>query len=205
MVAGMNTNLSMPALIAIALALFVCNARAQNTADPAVKVSGTAAVTFTGGYETDGRDRGRPVILIAAALKVPADVFRETFTHVKPAGPGQQPEEAQVRLNKQALMQGLSPYGVTDDRLNEVSNYYRYNRSKGEMWRTTPATAYATIQNGVVTGFVITNAGSGYSSPPTVSVAGMPGVKATVTLVYDTDFKKNGSISKITLGGQPGK
>ncbi len=142
------------------------------------------------------------MVLIAAALNVPADVFRETFTHVKPAGPGQEPQEAQVRLNKQALMAGLSPYGVTDDRLNEVSNYYRSNRSKGEMWRTTPVIAYATIQNGMVTGFTITNPGSGYSSVPIVSVAGVPGLKATVTLAYDTDFKINGSIKEIKPGNQ---
>jgi hypothetical protein len=135
---------------------------------------------------------------------VPSDVFRKVFSNVKPAPAGQEPDPAQVRLNKQALMQGLSPYGVTDERLNAVSNYYRYNRSKGEMWPITPATAYATIQNGVVTGFTITNPGSGYSAPPTVSVAGMPGLKAIVTLTYDTDFKKNGSVSKIMLSGQAG-
>jgi hypothetical protein len=195
----MITHRSIPAMIALALAFLLCNANAQTSSSTTPALSGTAAVTFSGGYETEGRDRGRPVILIAAALNVPADVFRETFTHVKPAGPGQEPQEAQVRLNKQALMAGLSPYGVTDDRLNEVSNYYRYNRSKGEMWRTTPATAYATIQNGVVTGFIVTNPGSGYSSPPSVSIPGMPGLKVTVTLSYDTDFKKNGAIKEIKL------
>src|SRR5205085_868897 len=124
-------------------------------------------LTFSGGYETDRRDGGRPVVLIAAALKVPDEVFRETFTHVTPAR-GREPEEAQVRLNKQALMRGLGPYGVTDERLNEVSNYYRYNGSKGQMWRNAPAAGYATVRDGVVTGVVVTDGGAGYSSEPTV-------------------------------------
>src|SRR5437588_13008886 len=79
---------------------------------------------FDGGYQTDPRDHGRPVVLIAAALKVPDEVFRETFTHVHPAGPGRGgPTDAEARQNKQALMAGLGPYGATDDRINEVSNF----------------------------------------------------------------------------------
>ena len=159
------------------------------------------AVTFTGGYETDPRDHGRPVVLIAAALNVTSDVFRKAFSNVKPASGGREPEPAQVRLNKQTLMKSLSPYGVTDDRLNEVSNFYRYSAIRGQMWRNTPATAYATVHNGVVTGFTITNPGAGYSSAPKVSVAGMPDLSPTVTLLYGTDFKTNGSIKEITLAG----
>ena len=160
------------------------------------------AVTFTGGYETDPRDHGRPVVLIAAALNVTSDVFRKAFSNVKPASGGREPEPAQVRLNKQTLMQSLSPYGVTDDRLNEVSNFYRYSAIRSQMWRNTPATAYATVHDGVVTGFTITNPGAGYSSPPKISVAGMPDVAATVALSYGTDFKTNGSIKEITLDGE---
>jgi hypothetical protein len=178
------------------------SACAQTT--PAADPSATQIpVTITGGHDTVGVDRGRPVILIAAALNVPADVFREAFTHVKPAGPGQQPQEAQLRLNKQALMEKLSPYGVTDDRLNEVSNYYRYSRSQGQMWRTTPATAYATISNGAVTSVTITNPGSGYSSPPTVSVPGLSNVNLTSVLSFGTDFAKNGSITEIKIATPP--
>jgi hypothetical protein len=157
-------------------------------------------VTFTGGHETDGPDRGRPVVLIAAALKVPPEVFREAFTHVKPAGPGQQPQEEQVRKNKHELMQRLAPYGVTDDRLNEVSNQYRYRRESGELWKHVEATAYATVSNGTVTGITITNPGSGYSSPPEVSIAGMPQVTATAVLSFGTDFATNGSVKEIRLG-----
>jgi len=159
------------------------------------------AVTFIGGYETDPQDHGRPVVLIAAALNVPSEVFRKAFSNVKPAGPGQEPEPAQVRLNKQTVMRSLGPYGVTDDRLNEVSNFYRYSKSKGEMWRNTAAVAYATVHDGVVTGFTITNPGSGYSSPPKIAVAGMPDVAATATLSHGTDFKTNGSIKEISLDG----
>jgi hypothetical protein len=154
-------------------------------------------VTFSGGYETVGQDRGRPVILIAAALQVPPEVFRQVFSNVKPAGPGQQPDTAQVIKNKQTLLAGLGPYGVTDDRLNTVSNYYRYQRSAGEMWRHVPAEAYATVNNGAVTSVTITNAGAGYSSPPDVSLPGLPGVHLTATLSFGPDLTKNGSIQTI--------
>jgi len=170
------------------------------TNSPASNAASQIPVTFTGGYETDPQDRGRPVILIAAALNVSAEVFRKAFSNVKPAPAGQTPEPDQVRKNKQVLMESLSPYGVTDDRLNTVSNYYRYSRSKGEMWRHVPATAYATVLNGVVTGITLTNPGAGYSSPPKASLAGMPDVTLTVTLSYGTDLEKNGSIKEVALG-----
>jgi hypothetical protein len=109
------------------------------------------AVTFTEGYETDPRDGGRPVVLIAAALNVPSEVFRKAFSAVRPARAREQPEPEQVRRNKQALTSNLGPYGVTNDWLDTVSNYYRYNRSQGQMWRITPATAYAIVRDGVVT------------------------------------------------------
>ena len=160
-------------------------------------------VTFTGGHDTDPRDRGRPVILIAAALQVSPDVFRAAFSKVKPAPAGQQPEPDQVRKNKAALMAALGPLGVTDERLNEVSNHYRYQRSRGEMWPTVEATAYATVSNGVITGFTITNPGSGYSSPPAISLQGMPDTHATASLSFDTDFSKNGSVKEIALSTSP--
>src|SRR5271170_7066058 len=139
--------------LASLLASLPCLVLAQSAPNPADAPSAPdagakVALTFSGGYETVGVDRGRPVVLIAAALNVPPEVFRKAFSNVKPAPAGQQPEPAQVVKNKQALMSSLGPYGVTDDRLNEVSNYYRYSRSKGEMWRTTPAEAYATVNNG---------------------------------------------------------
>lgn len=158
------------------------------------------AVRFTGGHETDPRDHGRPVVLIAAALKVPPDVFREAFSHVTPASGGREPDPDQVRRNKSALLGFLGPYGVQNDRLDEVTNYYRYNRAGGELlWRVTPASAYARVRNGVVTGFVITDAGSGYSSPPEVSIPGMPGIRVTAALSFSSSFRENGSINGLAL------
>jgi hypothetical protein len=186
------------------LAGLPCAALAQTTTNQPTSTAlggeSRVALTFTGGYDTDPRDRGRPVILIAAALHVPSDVFRQAFSNVKPAPAGQQPDPDQVRKNKQTLMASLGPYGVTDDRLNTVSNYYRYNRSRGEMWRATPAAGYAAVRNGVVTGITITDPGSGYSSPPSLSVPSMTNVTLTATLSFSTDFAKNGSIKEIQIG-----
>jgi hypothetical protein len=156
-------------------------------------------VTFTGGYETDPRDHGRPDVLIAAALNVPTDAFRQAFSAIRPAPAGQEPDPEQVRRNKQALMISLSPYGVTNELLDKVSNYYRYNRSRGQMWRNTPAAAYATLRDGVVSGFTITNPGSGYSSPPKVSVPGMNDLQVTATLSFGADLTRNGSIQEIRI------
>jgi hypothetical protein len=104
-----------------------------------------------------------------------------------------------VRLNKAALMRALGPYGITDERLNAVSNYYRYNRSLGqEVWRSTPAKAYARVENGAVTGFTIIDGGSGYSSPPQISVPGVGDVRVTVTLSFGKEFSTNGSVTGLT-------
>jgi hypothetical protein len=189
--------------LAALLTFLPCVALAQvspATSTSAPDAESKVAVIFSGGHDTVGEDRGRPVILIAAALNVPPDVFRAVFRNVHPAPAGQQPDPAQVVKNKQALMAGLGPYGVTDDRLNTVSNYYRYRRSSGEMWRNTPAEAYATVKNGVVTSITITNAGSGYSSPPQASIPGMPNVNLTTSLAFGTDFATNGSIKEIKVG-----
>lgn len=157
-------------------------------------------LVFTGGHDTDPRDHGRPVVLVAAALGVPPEVFREAFRHVHPAPPGEQPEPAQVRLNKQALMEKLAPYGVTNDRLDEVSNYYRYRRESGQLWRHVEAAGYAVVQGGKIVSITITNPGAGYTTPPVVSV---PGVALTdypvAVVVSSTDLARNGSIANIDL------
>ncbi len=155
-------------------------------------------VVFSGGHDTDPQDRGRPVILVANALGVPPEVFREAFRHVRPAPAGTRPDPQQVRDNKAALMAALAPYGVTNDNLDRVSNYYRYVRSRGEMWPTTPATAYALVKNGVVTGYVVTGGGSGYSSPPTVTVLGVSGASAKVSLSFGKVLETNGAVSALT-------
>jgi hypothetical protein len=162
-------------------------------------------VVFSGGHETDPQDRGRPVVLIASALGVPPEVFRDAFRQVHPAPAGTSPDPQQVRANKAALMAALGKYGVTDDRLNEVSNYYRYARSRGEVWPVKSAAANALVQNGVITGYEVTSGGSGYSSPPAVSVPGIAGAKATVTLSFGKNFESNGSVSAIVIAPKLGK
>jgi len=58
------------------------------------------AVVFSSGYETVPVDHGRPVVLIAAALNVPPEIFRDAFSSVTPAPAGEAPDPGQVRLNK---------------------------------------------------------------------------------------------------------
>ena len=111
---------------------------------------------------------------------------------------GQEPDPAQVQLNKAALLRVLGPYGVTNDRLDAVSDYYRFNGSAGETWPRTPATATAIVTNGVVTGVTITTAGAGYTSPPTITITGS-NATATATIGFSSDFKANGSLTAITL------
>ena len=159
-------------------------------------------VVFNGGYETDPRDRGRPVVLVAAGLGVPSEVFRAAFRNVRPAGPGQQPEQGQVRQNKAALMSALGRYGVTNERLDEVSNFYRYRGDRGELWRHHAAAGYATVKNGAVTGFTVTDPGYGYSSTPTVTVPGYEKASVKATVTYVTDLQRNGSISGLALAGR---
>ncbi len=158
---------------------------------------------FSGGHDTDPRDRGRPVVLVAGALGMPPDLFREAFTHVHPAPAGSRPTPDEARANKAALLAALGPYGITNDRLDTVSNYYRYVRSRGEMWPTRPARAYALVQNGAVTSYVVTDGGSGYSSPPAVTVPSVPAATATVTLSFSSDFDKNGAVAAIVKAPVP--
>lgn len=207
-----NKIRSFSALLLLPFLLVACGgnrAPAQNTNDTnmtdvsivqtaSASSNGEVQVVITGGYETDSSDHGRPVVLIASMLGVPSEVFREAFSHVSPAGAGQEPNPIQVQLNKNALLDVLGPYGVTNDYLDEVSNYYRYNRSAGETWPQVPATAEVIMTDGVITGIEITNPGSGYSSVPVITILNSD-VTATATLAFTNDFSTNGSISSITL------
>ena len=158
-------------------------------------------VTFEGGHETDPRDHGRPVTLIAAAMPVPADVFRETFSHVHPAGPGSGgPTDAEARQNKQALLKGLSPYGITDARINAVSNYYRYmKRNHDDLWKHREAIAFAVVKNNQVVRFDIADPGAGYTTPPEVTIETLPDVTITTKLEFGTDFATNGAIKSLVV------
>ncbi len=156
------------------------------------------AVVFTGGHDTEHRDGGRPVGLIAAALGVPPEVFREAFTHVRPAHDGG-PTREQAQQNKGALMDALGKYGITNERLDTVSNYYRYRPQKGELWTHKDATANALIKGGAVISYEITSPGSGYSTPPAVSIPGIKDASAKVELVFGQTLESNGSVSAITV------
>jgi hypothetical protein len=160
-------------------------------------------VAFSGGHETDPRDRGRPVLLVAGALGVKPEVFRDAFSRVHPSPAGIPPSGERQRQNKAVLMATLGPLGITNERLDEVSNYYRYRPGSGELWPTHEASAYATVRNGQVVGFTVTDGGSGYSSEPQVSIAGVTGARPVVSLKFDKDFKQNGSVASIGLAGTP--
>lgn len=161
-------------------------------------------LTFSGGHETDPKDGGRPVVLIAAALEVSPEVFRKAFSGVTPARNGR-PSPEDARKNKAALMRVLEPHGVTNDRLDEVSNYYRYQPQRGELWKTSPAKGHALVENGKIKQIAVTEPGSGYSTPPTATVQGMEKVKLKVSLKFDKDFKKNGSINSIEVASSTSK
>lgn len=158
----------------------------------------TVPVTIKGGHETDPKDGGRPVVLVAAGLGVKPEVFREAFRGVTPARNGR-PTGEQARQNKAALLKVLGPHGITNDRLDEVSDYYRYRPQDGELWTHKDAKAHAVVVDGKVTKVVVTDPGAGYSSPPTATLQEMDGVKLTVSLSFGKDLKKNGSISQIEL------
>src|SRR4051812_651880 len=184
--------------IAFALLSLILTASAETPIPAGVK---RVPVTLSGGFDTDPRDRGRPVILIASALGVAPEIFRETFTHVHPAGPGRGgPTREEAQQNKKALMDGLGKYGVTNDRLDTASNYYRYPPGPGGRWKTKDATANALVKDGKVVGFEVVDHGSGYTSEPTVTVPGVSGPASyKVKLAYTKDFDTNGSIASIAL------
>lgn len=176
-------------LVALVSSMISTNVDAAETKIP---------VVFSGGHETDPQDGGRPVVLIAAALEVKPEVFREAFKSVKPARDGKpSPEEA--RRNKEVLMKALKPHGVTNERLDEVSNYYRYQPQKGQLWKNTPAKAHALVEDGKIKEIVVTEPGSGYSSLPNATLQGMEKVPLKVTLQLGKDFKTNGIIKSIEI------
>ena len=185
------------AFIALTTPLLTVGCSAQ-TAPPLPEGVTRVPVVFVGGHETQGVDRGRPVVLIAAALGVAPEVFREAFSHVHPAGPNSGgPTEAEARQNKAALMNALGKYGITNERLDEVSNFYRYPPGRGGVWRNTPASANALVKNGAIISYEITSGGVGYSSPPSISVPGFPDAKPQIALNFGPTLETNGAVKSI--------
>lgn len=155
-------------------------------------------VVFSEGHDTVPVDHGRPVVLIAAALGVKPEVFREAFSHVHPAGPGSGgPTDAEARANKQALMNALGKYGITNERINAVSNFYRYASWKGGIWKHQEAKANALVKAGAVVGYEIVSGGYGYTTPPSVSVPGVKTAATNVQLAFGSNFTANGAVSAI--------
>lgn len=185
----MNKALMIAICIVLLILMPIKPARATETQLP---------VTFSGGHETDPRDHGRPVVLIAAALNVTPEQFREAFSGVTPAR-GRGPTPAEARRNKQALLRVLGPLKVTNDRLDEVSDYYRYRPEKGELWTNEPAEAYAVVDDGVIKKIVITNPGSGYSSPPNATLKGFKSTRLETKIKFDRNLKKNGRVVAVEI------
>lgn len=155
-------------------------------------------VTFSGGHDIGKNDYGRPVVLMAAALGVKLDEFRQAFSGVRPAH-GRGPTGAEARRNKEALMKVLMPLGVTNERMDEVANYYRFRPQDGELWPTKPAKAYAVVEDRKIKKVIITDPGSGYCGPPKVTVKGFEDASLEARLKLMIDLKKNGGIESIEV------
>jgi hypothetical protein len=158
----------------------------------------TVQVTLSGGFEIRSNDYGRPVPLYASMLGVSPDVFRQAFSGVHPDR-GHAPTQAQQQANKDALLRVLGPYGVTNDAMDRVADYYRFDSSRGETWPRRAARAEATITGGKVTAIRVIDPGVGYTYPARVAVPGFPKVRATVELVFTRDFRTNGHVGRISL------
>lgn len=185
--------------IPLTLLLFIsaCNPTNHNMKTLPAGVTRTS-VTFSAGYDTDPRDGGRPVVLIAAALGVTPDLFREAFSRVRPAPGGAEPSTSQVTSNKTVLLAALDKYGVTNARLDSVSDYYRYAPGRNSLWALEPAIANALVKDGAIVGYELVSGGSGYSSVPLATVRGFPGARPTITLIFGRVMSANGAIESIT-------
>ncbi|HTU24702.1 MAG TPA: hypothetical protein VMF30_04865 [Pirellulales bacterium] len=167
-------------------------------AKAADKAEQRVPVKISGGHEIGRNDFGRPVLLMAAGLGVKPEVFREAFSGVTPAR-GRGPTGEEQRKNKAALMKVLAPHGVTNERMDEVANYYRFRPERGELWPTRAAKAEAVVVAGEVKRIVVVEPGSGYSSPPELSVEGFPKLKLKGRLGLSKDLKKNGTLEAIEI------
>lgn len=167
--------------------------------DPTNAATTRLPVVISGGHDTDPRDHGRPVVLVAGGLGVAPEVFRDAFSGVRPVAPGSQPDQTRAQQNKSVLLAALSQYGVTNEQLDAVSDYYRYQPGTGTLWPTRAAVITATVKAGTVTSFEVTDGGAGYSSQPSISVPGAACGPIAVNLSYSRDLVKNGAIGSVTL------
>lgn len=173
--------------------------RQRPEADDAVDISAPkGTVTLVGGFETNPIDNGRPVNLIAGALAVKPEVFRDAFRNVRPASNGA-PTDTRAMANKKVLMQALGKHGISNDRLDAVSNYYRYQPGQGERWPHTVAKVKAVVRNGEVVGLNVVAPGAGYTTAPTVVVAGYPNARFQAELSFSENFNENGSIKSFKI------
>jgi len=183
--------------LAIVLLILVCGremAKPNQTRADETKIP----VTFSGGHDLGKNDYGRPINLMAAGLGVKPDEFRQAFSGVRPAH-GRGPTSEEARRNKEALMKVLGPLKVTNERMDEVANYYRFRPQNGELWPTKDAEAYAIVVDGVVKKIVVTNPGSGYNTPPKAVVKGYEKIHFAAKVKYDKDLKKNGGVEAVEI------
>ncbi len=161
------------------------------------KTTTTVPVTFSGGFELHSNDYGRPVPLYASMLGVRPSVFRRAFSGVHP-DPNHQPSGDDQEANKQALMGVLAPYGVTNDELDRVANYYRFDSTKSETWKHRAAKGVAVIKGGKVVSIRLTDAGVGYTYTPKLSIPGYTGALVSARVVFTKAFRTNGHL-RVTL------
>lgn len=177
----------------MAIALAVVLALVLGVGSAGGDTTRTVPVTISGGFELHSNDYGRPVPLYASMLGVPPSVFRRAFSGVHP-DPGHDPSTEDQQANKDALMSVLAPYGVTNDELDRVANYYRFDSTKGETWPHRAARAQATVKNGKVVAVRVLDAGVGYTYAPRVSIRGFPRARLVARVVFTEQFGTNGQI-----------
>jgi len=193
-------------MVSLTLYLSVLSARSTQTEtemsskkDQSPRSAASGTVVIDGGYQIEGVDMGRPVRLIAAALKVKPEVFREAFSNVRPERGAGGPSPALARENKSVLLKALGKHGVTNERLDEVSDFYRYRPGRDELWKHSPAFVEAVVVNNEVTELKIVRPGSGYSSEPKISIIGYENLNIKTTLRFTSDLKTNGSLASVSI------
>jgi len=189
-------GISFAAVIVVAATIF-------STAGYTFPPTGALDTQIRGGHDTNPVDHGRPVILISSALGVPEAVFRDAFSRVHPAPGGQEPDPAQVDRNKQALLNTLAPYGVQNDRLDEVSNFYRYQPESGYLWQHREARISISLVKGKPPKTIVIDAGCGYSSKPKITVPGHPEILVSAEVRFTKNLATNGSLQKVTAKLKP--